>query len=278
MEKILPIVDPPLPRPRILLDSGAFSAWNKKLEVDFQAYIDFALQYHDVVEGIVVLDSIPGSFGETRLTPAQVRKSAEKSWKNFQIMLEAGIDREKLIPVFHQNEEDEFLQMMIDEAPYFGLSPANDRSTVEKMKWLDRCMRLATDEKGMPRNKWHGFAVTAVRLMLRYPWYSVDSASWRISAAYGKILVVLKADPLIVGFYDISSKVTYKEGHVDQFSPRVKKLFQDHVESKGFCYQKLRDDAIYRSLWNATSYFDLQQLIPEWPWAFQGKAVGMGVV
>jgi hypothetical protein len=32
----------------------------------------------------------------------------------------------------------------------------------------------------------HGFAVTARKLMLAFPWYSVDSTSWMAPVQYGK--------------------------------------------------------------------------------------------
>ena len=40
----------------------------------------------------------------------------------------------------------------------------------------------------LPVCRVHGFAMTSPNLMLKYPWWSVDSASWIKSAAYGNII------------------------------------------------------------------------------------------
>jgi hypothetical protein len=267
------------PSPPIMLDSGAFSAWTKKIDIDLNDYIDFALEHLDLVSAVVVLDSIPGSPGETKLSAAQVRGSAELTWKNFQTMLKAGIPREKLVPVFHQNEDDYFLDQMIAEAPYFGLSPANDRGTNEKLLFLDRCMKSCCGPDGMPKNKWHGFAATGIKMMVRYPWFSVDSASWRIFAAYGKIMIVISTShPVIASVYRISDKATKDPDHLNNQPKMVQRLVEDLVESRGFTLDSLRSCAIMRSLWNATSYQDLQTIVPEWPWAYKHHKKGLGLV
>lgn len=261
--------------PPILLDSGAFTAWTKKVHIDLDSYIEFCHLYKNHVAGIVVLDSIPGEFGR-KPSLKETKLSAEKSWENFEIMVGSGLPREKVIPVFHQNEDDVFLERMVQEAPYFGLSPANDRGTTEKIRWLDRCMKICTDKKGLPKNKWHGFAVTSVRLMTRFPWYSVDSASWRISAAYGKVLVVTDHEG---SFYDISEESEMTKAHFDLMSPVIKNKFLAKLKAYGFELQMLRTDALYRSMWNAIAYRDLQNLLPEWPWPYKStRSASLGIL
>ena len=94
-----------------------------------------------------------------------------------------------LIHVFHQNEDFQWLEKMVKEMGYIGLSPANDRTTNEKQSWLDRCMDFVLDKNGIPKVKFHGFAVTSLRLMLRYSWYSVDSTSWVLTGRFGSVYV-----------------------------------------------------------------------------------------
>lgn len=104
-------------------------------------------------------------------------------------MLAAGIPKEKLIHVFHQGEAFKWLQRMVKEIPYIGLSPANDKTPEQKTAWIDQCMEYVADENGMPLVKFHGFAVTSLNMMLRYPWYSVDSTTWTVNARLGRVFV-----------------------------------------------------------------------------------------
>jgi hypothetical protein len=61
-------------------------------------------------------------------------------------------------------------------------------STVQLIPWLDRMFsEFLTNEKGIPKFKVHGFGLTSLKLMLRYPWYSVDSTSWVMTGRMGSI-------------------------------------------------------------------------------------------
>lgn len=48
---------------------------------------------------------------------------------------------------------------------------------------------LCNNKKGVPCVRTHGFAMTSPDLMTRYPWWSVDSATWIKGAAFGMIFV-----------------------------------------------------------------------------------------
>jgi len=172
-----------------MLDSGAFSAWTKKINIDLDKYIAFCLEYNSYIDYVVNLDVIPGEWGQKALPSAEIERSASKGWANYQYMLSKGIPKDKLIHIFHQGEDFKWLEKMVAVIPYIGLSPANDRSTSEKQQWLDDCMKYVCDDKGYPKVKWHGFAVTSLRLMFRYPWYSVDSTSWVMTSRMGGVYV-----------------------------------------------------------------------------------------
>lgn len=173
----------------LILDSGAFSAWTKQININIDEYINFCLEHLSYIDFIVNLDVIPGSPGKKDLPAEERERSAVIGWQNYEYMLERGIPKEKLIHIFHQGEKFSWLEKIANAMPYIGLSPANDRTTSEKMQWLDECMKYVCDENGMPIVKWHGFAVTSLKLMRRYPWYSVDSTSWVMTSRMGSIYV-----------------------------------------------------------------------------------------
>ena len=169
-----------------MLDSGAFGAWNSGKVIDIDHYIAYIRAHAEYLDYYVALDVIPGAFGVTP-TPAEVEVSAQKSWENLLYMEAHGLQP---IPVFHMGEQFKWLRKMMDHGcPFIGISPANDRTTAKKRVWLDRVFNEITDDKGLPLVKTHAFGVTAIELLMRYPWYSADSTTWIMMAARGKILL-----------------------------------------------------------------------------------------
>jgi hypothetical protein len=173
----------------IIIDSGAFSAWNRGAIIDLDKYAEYCLKYIDHITWAVNLDVIPGKPGDKTPSDAEIQRSAEKGYKNYLYLIDKGIPKEKLIHVFHQNEDFSWLEKMVEEMEYIGLSPANDRTVQEKIQWLDKCMPYVTNPDGTAKVKFHGFAVTSFKLMKRYPWFSVDSSTWATVAGRGIIFV-----------------------------------------------------------------------------------------
>ena len=215
---------------KIILDSGAFSAWNAGATIDLKKYGDYILEHQDQIDYIVNLDVIPAKPGVKKIPKEEIERSASQGFDNYLYLLDRGVKKEKLIHVFHQNEDFKWLEKMLDFGmEYIGLSPANDRTTQEKMVWLDDCMKYVTNDKGEPIVKWHGFAVTSFRLMLRYPWYSVDSSTWATVAGRGVVFIPRKTN----GKWDYTkepiklsmSQVTAKKDHLELQS----KGLQQHV-------------------------------------------------
>lgn len=171
---------------RVVLDSGAFTAWSRGAEIDLDEYIAYIKHNAEGVDHYVALDVIPGKFGKTP-TAKEVEESAAKSWDNLQRMKAEGL---RPVPVFHQGEQFKWLHKMVDEGwDYVGISPANDRTTGQKRVWLDRVFHEITDSAGMPIIKTHAFGMTSIPLLIRYPWFSADSASWIMFGARGSVLI-----------------------------------------------------------------------------------------
>ena len=244
----------------LLIDSGAFSAWNSGASIDLTEYAEWCLGHLEDVDVFVNLDVIPGRPGH-HPSSVEVEESAKRGWKNYHFMVRRGIPPEKLIHVFHQGESWKWLEMMLD-LPYIGLSPANDRSTRDKCLWLERCMEVVTDKEGMPLNKWHGFAVTSPDLMSRFPWYSVDSATWGMAAVWGKISVYRKEALLLI-------HVTKPE-----VLERYRYLIEPRMELNGIsCIEELTGPSpAYRMRWNAAEVQRfVDENIPIWPWPYKRK-------
>lgn len=164
----------------LFLDSGAFSAWTQGLEIDIEEYINFIKSNKDFIEIYANLDVIGvGGMQPNKLT-------AKYTYNNQKIMEKAGLSP---IPVFHYGEPESYLKYYVENYNYIALGVAGNTGT-KLFPWLHRCFsNYICDNKGLPKIKVHGFAVTSLKLMLRFPWYSVDSTSWVITGRMGAIFV-----------------------------------------------------------------------------------------
>lgn len=184
------------------MDSGAFSVWSQGATVDLHAYLKFCHRHPDT-SYFVNLDVIPGRPNDkSSLTKDAIEESCKQSWRNYKSML-AELPKEKVIPVFHQNDNFKWLDKYLEfGTPYIGISPANDSRTNSiqikrkgliqqpqntKTEWLEKVRPFIFDKAGRPIVKTHGFAVTSYPLMKYWEWHSVDSASWKLVGAWGSI-------------------------------------------------------------------------------------------
>lgn len=158
---------------KIFLDSGAYSAFTQNIKIDIKDYIEFIKKYKDHLEVYSVLDSI----GDPKATFA-----------NQMLMERAGLSP---LPCFHFGEDVKWLQKYLDRGhDYIALGGMVPVPNKELYQWLDVLFSdFLTNPDGFPKVKVHGFGMTSFDLMLRYPWYSVDSTSWIITGRNGGVFV-----------------------------------------------------------------------------------------
>ena len=164
------------PHRNIIVDSGAFSTWNKDLSVSLEEYIAFCCELKEIAQcpiAFMSLDKIAGSRAEGRLpTEKQTEEACETSWKYYRQLRAAGIEA---IPTFHQFEDPKWLfQFLNDGIDYIALSPRKSGvSTADKVEWLGHVFK----EVGID-TKVHGLGVAGSEAMESFPFYSIDSSSW----------------------------------------------------------------------------------------------------
>jgi hypothetical protein len=140
----------------IFLDSGAFSAFTKKAEINIDEYINFIKNNISFLEIYANLDSIG---------------DAEKTLKNQKYMESKDLNP---LPCFHYGEDFKYLDYYCKKYKYValgGIAGANVGIN-DKKRWLDIIFSKYL------KNKFHGFGVTNINFLFKYPWYSVDSTSW----------------------------------------------------------------------------------------------------
>lgn len=144
----------------LLLDSGAYSAYNSGKVIDIDDYIEYANSITKYCKFIVALDVIGGD--------------PQDSYDNYVYMKERLIEPQKLMPVYHDGEDIKWLHRYLNEGSkciglggLVGIDPNN---------FLTVC--------GMELSKYkdvwvHAFGITNVRTLSRHTFLtSADSGAW----------------------------------------------------------------------------------------------------
>ncbi len=250
---------------RVALDSGAFSLYNTKfahskkgMESDkhladydyvkskeFKAYLEgyiaFVHEHKDKLDFYITLDII---------------YNAKASLKVLKYIESCGLTP---IPVFHHGEDFKYLKRYLDNYEYIGVGGLGQRTSVQKyIDFGDQIFKMVCDKHGQPTCKIHGFAMTSVQLMKRYPWYSSDSSTWTALSRNGWARFPrIHRD----GTYDwlrkpISWRFTERSRHtpvhIDKQSELAKQFMAKYLaEMFGFTLDDMREGYFGRDVTNA---------------------------
>jgi len=222
---------------KIFLDSGAFSSFTQGVKVDINRYCRFIHKHGDLFEQVSVLDAI----GDPKQT-----------YFNQMEMERQGIVP---IPCYHYGESPDVLAHYIDHYPYISIGGMVPISTPQLKVWLDRLwdMHLVNPD-GTPKAKIHGFGMTSVPLMSRYPWYSVDSSSWVQLGGMGNIFLP-GFGTLAVSEHAPQRK--QKGRHIDSITEINREHILAYIDNLGFDLDRLRRVHLSRKTFNIVTYGSL---------------------
>jgi len=291
----------------LFLDSGAYSAWSKNIEINLQEYIEFIKKHKKYIDIYASLDVIG---------------DPEKTYENHLEMERQGL---KPLICFHKNEDYKWLKLYLEKYEYIalgGIAGGDNFRVVQKH--LDKCWDIICNTKdGIPKHRIHGFGLTSLKLMLRYPWYSVDSTSWVMTSRFGSVYVPkIRKGKYIYGesnwkvcVSDRSPSIKEAGKHITSFSTPERKIIKQYFKEKGYVLGKseffkapknyelkenekfvckadkdgirevekivevgLSNDYKLRDEMNIIYFMDLEKYIPEWPWPYKKKSLkGFGV-
>lgn len=231
---------------KLVVDSSAYSAWTRGLEVDLDEYIAFINSISDAVYWFAELDKIPGKFGEEH-TKEELEEAPEYSWKNYLYMIERVNCPKKILPIFHQGEDFKYLKQMLEftfpdgsHIEYIGISPDNGFHVNEKMKWYEKVWRIIR-ESSNPDVLTHNFGMTTISLMEQYPSMSSDSTSWIRSASFGNIIIVMNGK--VKSVY-VSNRNPNAQDHINNQNLAVRESVEKICKEigHGITLQHLLDD------------------------------------
>lgn len=138
----------------IMLDSGAYTAWKKGLEINIDEYIDFIKANN--IGKYIALDVVGDPI---------------TSHINLKYMESKGLHP---IPVFHLGSDIEFLRQLVEREkyPYICLGGTVGSSKAIRDNFFSECFST------FPKTRFHALGMTDTSLMAKYPWSSIDSTSW----------------------------------------------------------------------------------------------------
>ena len=244
-------------RPSIFLDSGAFSAFTKKIVIDIDEYIAFIKKYEKYLEVYSVLDDI---------------NDPDITYKNQKYMESKGVNP---LPCYHYGEDIKYLKRYLDDDyNYIALGGMVPISTGVLKKWLDFLFNnYLTNTKGISKVKIHGFGLTSIDLMVRYPWFSVDSTSWVMTGRFGAVYVpVFRTEtydyakiPHKVAVSNKSPKQKDKGQHYSTFNSIIQKQIDSYFKLKGYEFKELSEDYKKRDELNIIYFLDLEKNLTDKP-------------
>lgn len=243
----------------LLLDSGAFTAWNagtpttvEEVTRSYDGILSRVINKFDEVI-CVNLDKIPGQKGRTA-TKDEILEAFEESDKNFEILVKRFGPR--ILPVFHQDEEEHAphrLKLVCEQAEYICLSPRNDLHEAARQKW-SIAMHQAVF-KIDPKKRTHGLATTGNAMIRKVPWFSVDSAAWVLHGGMaGKVdfydPVANEAEPRYKNYFMAleGGKQAERNIHYRTRSPAEQQRFKEIIAKYNFTVEQLEKDSRARSL------------------------------
>jgi hypothetical protein len=154
--------------PNIFLDSGGFTARKRGIDISVKDYGEFILK-HPEFTTYANLD-----VRDTKITLAN----------------QAELEAMSLhpIPVYHMDEwlegKTELLQDYIKKYSHIAVGGTAEVQASKRLveHFLDYIFSFTKDKV-----KVHGFGMTGLWLLKRYPFFSVDSTSWLSGGKYGRI-------------------------------------------------------------------------------------------
>lgn len=241
-------------RCRIMVDSGAFTAWNIGKPVALRDLLDYhdkiLRQYgarHDFV--FIALDVIPGTR-EGGATDEDIANAEIESMANFATMQQHH-NHHKVMPVYHSGEDVRLRNHYLGLCDYLCLSMNQTWSENNRLEWAKRAH--------VPGVDFHGLAATGNKMVTQIDWFSVDSSSWVTVGSMGNILWPVNGQFRVLPVSGNSPSRHDAGNHIDTLTPVERELVHKRIVEWGFDPEVLAKD--YRERWRWNIY---QWCFPPW--------------
>jgi hypothetical protein len=272
-----------LEKPPVRWSQGDFSYFDLRRGTPFREYCDAYARFQKQMVGRDVICANVDAISNPDLT-WQIQKFFEE---------ECGVYP---VPIVHfatpMKYVDRYVEGGYDLLGVGGLGQGVSRH--EYFKWANEFFIHICPEsnKRLPVIKTHGFAMTSWELMTRYPWWSVDSATWVKLSAYGWLYIPrwlegrwrFDKPPFNINFSFRSPQLKNPAKHYanapKEWRWTARKWLQHiglemgSVDEKGKTVEfGVTSHHRARSIANLTYLKDLEESRPEWPHPLSDKII-----
>lgn len=232
---------------KVFLDSGAFSAWTMGVSMNIYKYCQWIIENQDIIriDGNALMASVLDAIGD-----------AQGTFENQMQMEKLGV---RPLPCFHKYEDPRYLEFYVANYEYITIGGMVGTPPKELEVWLDQIWgKYLTDGAGNAKIKVHGFGLTSVPLMERYPWHSCDSSSWIQAASFGSIYLA-DHGPLAVSSQSPSRHLAGQ--HLCNKTELEREYLLKLLGSAGFTEERVGEVYESRAIYNLMGYMDLNERI-----------------
>lgn len=273
------------------LDSGAFSLYSlhayKKTGPEKYSFYD-TKEYWDFVDSYAAFVK-KNEWAIDYYANVDVIFNPKLSWRTLKYLEEKhGL---KPVPVIHALTDLKWVERHLEAGyEFIGIGGTGHRTPkADYMRWADGVFSLICPQSNgrKPLVRTHGFAMTSWEMLRRYPWWSVDSASWVKAAAFGSIYIPRKTGgtfnfrcaPLQLSVSSKSPSAEERGKHINTLSRAEREIMLEwlakigvalgSVDSKGEMVEEgVLSHYKPRALANLLFFEAMAASMPAYPWAW----------
>lgn len=230
---------------KTFIDSGAYSAMTKGIEINIDDYIEFINTYEDSIILACQWDIIPDKNTDPET-------SARKTWENFLYMRERVNNPDKLLYVWHSAEDIKWLKQALELKPrieYMALGGLVGKSVKQRDEAMKKCFE-AIAESSNPDICVHAFGMSNRKLLKKYPFTSADSTSWLQPVRFGNI------NALDFKTFMITERKLDDPEHILNREKETKDAVEYEVNRLGYTLQELVDNPGIRTVYQTVYWND----------------------
>lgn len=230
---------------KTFVDSGAYSAMTKGIDINIDDYIEFINQYDDSIILACQWDRIP----DDKTDP---ETSAQETWKNYLYMRERVKNPDKLLYVWHSAEDIKWLEQALEFKPrinYMALGGLVGKSVKQRDEAMKKCFDTIAKSSN-PDIMVHAFGMSNRKLLDKYPFTSCDSTTWFQAARFGCIQAVDFKSFLV------SERKTTESDHIYNLPEEVKSAVEFDITRLGYTVDDVVNDACARRVYQAKYWND----------------------
>ena len=233
------------PNTKVFIDSGAFTAWTKGVQLDVDEYIDWLNKYDEYLTLFGQVDVIP-NVGASK---EEVDDAASRTWENYLYMRTKLKSPDKVLYTYHIGEDPKFLQAALDwkdengePIKYMAFGGMVGKHANSRDKFLNTCFNIIKKSNN-PHIQTHGFGMTDLRVCEKFPLTSVDSTDWTSGSRFGQLL----SD---YGRIFISEEGKNNGRSIFNLPEEALKNVSKMVHEFGFTIDELKDSSEKRDMYN----------------------------